>query len=328
MSDLRLALRDLPRPDVASGEEVRARAARTLRPGGALARLDELAVWLAEWQRTPRPRVDRPAAVVFAADHGVATEGVSAYPASVTSAMLEALDKGVATASVLAATQGIPLLTVDVGVGRPTSNMVFAPALGHQRFAQAFETGANALRGQDCDLLILGEMGIANTTAAAAVSYALFGGSPRDWVGPGTGLDETGVRSKVSVVERAVARVGAVEPFEVIAQLGGAEMAAMAGAAVEARRRSIPVLLDGYVATAALMFLEVDTVGALDHCWPGHVSPEPGHSLLLDRLGKRPILDLEMRLGEGSGALAAVSLVRLAAASVVDVATFEEWGMA
>jgi nicotinate-nucleotide--dimethylbenzimidazole phosphoribosyltransferase len=180
----------------------------------------------------------------------------------------------------------------------------------------------------ETDLLVLGEMGIANTTPAAAICAALFGGPAEEWTGLGTGIDEATYARKVEVVEAARRRVGDdADPIEVLRQLGGAELVAIAGAAVEARLRSIPVILDGFVVTAAVAPLEVARPGALDHCLAGHCSGESGHRLLLDKLGKAPLLDLGLRLGEGSGALAAVPLVRLAAACVTEVATFEEWGL-
>lgn len=315
-------------PDAACRDAVAARAATVLRPAGALRRLDEVAAWLAGWQRTDRPAVHRPAAVLFAADHGVAVEGVSAYPADVTAAMVKALDAGVATAAVLCRHVGAELRVVDVGVGRPTANLAVEPALGADAFAEAWQAGTAAVEDLDADLLVLGEMGIGNTTAAAAVSCALFGGPAADWVGRGTGLDDRGLALKTEVVDRAVARVGEEgRPLEVLRQVGGAELVAMAGAASAARERSLPVLLDGYVVTAAVAALAVDRAGALDHCLAAHRSPEPGHGRLLDRLGLVPLLDLELRLGEGSGALLAVPLVAMAAAAVVDVATFDEWGL-
>jgi nicotinate-nucleotide--dimethylbenzimidazole phosphoribosyltransferase len=318
----------LPEPDAGAAAAVRARAATVLRPAGALARLDEVASWLAGWQRTARPVVGRPACVVFVADHGVAARGVSAYPAAVTAEMLRALSEGRATAAVLASHVGAHLEVVDVGVGRPTADLSCEPALDRERFDQCWTAGAKAVAGLDTDLVVLGEMGIGNTTPAAAVAAALFGGPTEDWVGRGTGVDDAGLARKRAVVAAAVERAAGMAPLEVLRQCGGAELVAMAGAAVEARRRSLPVVLDGYVATAALAPLEVARPGALDHCLAGHRSPEPGHGRLLDRLAKPPLLDLGLRLGEGSGALLAVPLVRLAAAAVVEVATFEEWGMA
>lgn len=318
-----------PPPDEAAMAAVQKRAAQVLRPAGALARLDDIAVWLAGWQRTATPRVEIPAALVFVADHGVAAEGVSAYPAEVTRAMLKALRTGMATASVMARTLGARLSVVDVGVGRPSGNLRNEPALSEARFWECFEAGRQAVAELETDLLVLGEMGIANTTAASAVCTALYGGPAEEWTGRGTGIDDATFARKVDVVEAARRRIGdAPAPFEVLRQVAGPELVAICGATVEARLRSVPVVLDGFVVTAAVAPLEVARSGALDHCVAGHCSGEPGHRLALDKLGKTPILDLALRLGEGSGALAAVPLVKLAAASVTEVATFDEWGLA
>lgn len=316
-------------PDEGSAAAVRERAGVVLRPRGALARLDELAVWLAGWQRTSHPAVQRPSVVVFAADHGVVAEDVSAYPQSVTGSMVGAIRAGVATVSVMAGQLGVGMEVVDVGVGRPTGNLRSEPAMSREELGLAFEAGRRAVAGlSHPDLLVLGEVGIGNTTSAAAVCLALFGGDATDWVGPGAGLDGPGLARKREVVAQAVGRVTATEPLEILRQLGGRELAAIAGAAAEARARSIPVILDGMVTTAAAMPLEVTRPGYLDHCWPGHVSAEPGHRRLVELLGRPAILDLEMRLGEGSGALAALPIVALAARCVTDVATFDEWDLA
>jgi nicotinate-nucleotide--dimethylbenzimidazole phosphoribosyltransferase len=307
---------------------VRRRSSEVLRPTGALARRDDVAAWLAGWQRTERPHVDRPAVIVFVADHGVVVEGVSAYPAEVTAEMLRALRSGVATAAVMARQLGARLDVVDIGVGRPTGNIRREPALDGQRFAECIDAGRAAVAALDADLLVVGEMGIGNTTPAAALSASLFGGPAEEWTGRGTGVDEPTWAHKVEVVADARRRSGdGAEPFETLRQVGGAELAAMCGAVLEARLRSVPVILDGFVATAAAATLEAARSGALDHCIAGHCSGEPGHRLLLEKLGKPPLLDLGLRLGEGSGALAAVPLVRLAAACVTEVATFSEWGM-
>ncbi len=319
-----------PEPDEAAMAAVRQRAANVLRPAGALARLDELAAWLAGWQRTSRPGVKRPAALIFAADHGVAADHVSAYPAAVTAAMLSALTDGVATAAAMARALGVPLSVVDVGVGRPSDNLRVRPALSEERFADCVTAGRRAVAGLDAgtDLLVLGEMGIGNTTPAAAICATLFGGPAEEWTGRGTGVDDAHYAAKVAVVAAARQRVPEeADPMEILRQVGGAELAALAGAVVEARVRSIPVVLDGFVVTAAVAPLEVARPGALAHCTAGHCSGEPGHRLLLDKLGKQPLLDLGFRLGEGSGALAAVPLVRLAAVAVTEVATFDERGL-
>jgi nicotinate-nucleotide--dimethylbenzimidazole phosphoribosyltransferase len=319
----------LPEPDDEARAAVSSRAARVLRPQGALAALDEVAVWLAGWQRSARPKVDRPALVLFAADHGVASEGVSAYPPEVTASVWDALNAGVATAPVMARAVGARVVLVDVGVGSPTANIVHAPALSGRRFLSCFDAGRAAVADLDADLVVLGEMGIGNTTAAAAVCSGLFGLQAEHWTGRGTGVDDDAYGRKVAAVEAAAARVPpSADPVEVLRLVGGAELVALAGAVLEARRRSLPTVLDGFVVTAAVAALELVRPGALDHCVAGHVSSEPGHRLLLDKLDKRPLLDLELRLGEGSGALLAVPLIRVAAAAVVEVATFDEWGPA
>jgi nicotinate-nucleotide--dimethylbenzimidazole phosphoribosyltransferase len=325
MNDLHRLLEDLPDPDESARRAVAARAASVIRPAGALERLDAVAIWLAGWQRTATPAIARPAAAIFVADHGVTREGVSAYPADVTRAMLEALRDGAATATVWARYLGVALETVDVGVGQPTGDIRLEPALSQERFQRSVGAGREAVARRRCDLSLFGEMGIGNTTAAAAVCSSLFGGPVAAWVGRGTGIDDETLSRKIRAVERAADRIREVtEPVELLRQVGGAELAAIAGAIVEARRRSIPVLLDGFVVCAAAAVLEVARPGALDHCLASHSSDEAGHAALLERLGKPPLLDLGLRLGEGSGALAALPLVRLAAAGVTEVATFAE----
>jgi nicotinate-nucleotide--dimethylbenzimidazole phosphoribosyltransferase len=323
------ALLRLPDPDHAARAAVRARADTILRPSGALARLDELAVFVAGWQRTDRPRIERPAGVIFAADHGVAAAaGVSAYPTDVTAAMLAAFEQERATISALARSVGATVVAVDVGVGRPTGDIRTEPALARDRFDEVIDLAVAAVDGLDADVLVIGEMGIGNTTVAASIAAALAGGAAEVWVGRGTGVDDQGLARKVAAVDAAVARVrrvGVTDPIEVLREVGGAELVAMAAACIAARLRSIPVVLDGYVSTAAVLPLHAAAPHALAHCLVGHRSAEPGHGRLLDRMGLRPLLDLDMRLGEGSGAMAAIPLVRMACAAVVDVPTFDEW---
>jgi nicotinate-nucleotide--dimethylbenzimidazole phosphoribosyltransferase len=317
----------LTTPDNGCSASVAHRAAQVLRPAGAFARLDEVAAWLAGWQRTTTPSVTRPAAVVFAGDHGVTTQGVSAYPQAITTEMLKALQQGAATASAMARVVGAELSVVDVGVGVPTGDITHEDALTVDRFERCWSVGRDAVGVVDTDLLVLGEMGIGNTTVAAAVTAALYGLPASELTGRGTGVDDATFAHKIEVVEAARARVTGATPLEVLRRTGGSELVAMAGALVAARERSIPVVLDGFVVTAAAAVLEAERPGALDHCIAGHRSPEPGHSMTLEKLAMEPLIDLGLRLGEGSGALAAVPLIRLACASVVDVATFEEWGI-
>jgi nicotinate-nucleotide--dimethylbenzimidazole phosphoribosyltransferase len=258
--------------------------------------------------------------------------------------MLKALREGVATASVLARQVGATLDVVDVGVGEPTGDLTREPALDPARFRSCVQAGRDAVAALDADLLVLGEMGIGNTTAAAAVTAILLDLPAEAATGRGTGVDDQGLARKRSAVEAARRRVGGgsgglkpsppvdrgsegTPPLEVLRQAGGAELAALAGAALEARLRRLPLVLDGFVVTAAVAPLELLCPGALANAVAGHRSAEPGHTALLERLGLQPLLDLGMRLGEASGALAAVPLLRLAAAAVTEVATFDEWGL-
>jgi len=326
MSWLHDELGALRAPHQPSGDAVRARAADILRPTGALATLDELAAWVADWHAAPRPVVQQPAALIFAADHGVAAAGVSKYPIEVTGAMLAAFRAHQSTVTAFAAVAGATVQAIDVGVGRPTGDIRVEPALSPDRFDECVAAGRDAVDALDADLLVLGEMGIGNTTAAAAVAAALGGGHPTDWVGRGTGVDDDGLARKQQAVEQAVARIaGVTDPLEVLREVGGAELVAMAAAVVAARQRGLPVLLDGYVVTAAALPLQRVAADALEHCRVGHCSAEPGHRRLIELLGMTPLLDLGMRLGEGSGAMAAVPLVRMACAGITNVPTFAEF---
>ncbi|MEI6498039.1 MAG: nicotinate-nucleotide--dimethylbenzimidazole phosphoribosyltransferase [Actinomycetota bacterium] len=331
MSWLNDALADLPAGNNAAAEAVQARAADILRPAGALARLDQVAVHMARWQGTSHPAVHRPAGLIFAADHGVAVAGaVSAYPVDVTAAMLAAYRAGKSTVSAFASVAGATVEAIDVGVGRPTGDIRFEAALSSERFDEAVAAGRAAVEALDADLLVIGEMGIGNTTAAAAIAAALAAligdTDPAAWVGRGTGVDDDGFARKRAAVEAAVARIdGVTDPLVIAREVGGAELVAMAAAVVAARQRNIPVVLDGFVVTAAVAPLAAVRADALDHCLVGHCSAEPGHRRLLAALGKQPLLDLDMRLGEGSGAMAAVPLIAMACAGVTDVPTFAEW---
>ena len=324
--ELRDELASMPPRSEQAAAAATERAASVLRPAGALAQLDDLAVWVAGWQGTGEPIIEEPAVLVFAGDHGVAVEGVSAYPADITAAMLAAVEHGQASINALAGAVGASVRVIDVGVGSPTGNLRVEPAMTPERFAVVFEAGRDAVRGTDTDLLVLGELGIGNTTAAAAVTAALVGGEVATFVGRGTGLDDEGLANKVAVVGDALERVAGVEdPLELLRELGGTELVAMAGAMVEARSRSIPIVLDGYIATAPALALHAVAPELVANIRAGHRSAEPGHGLALEQLGLDPMLSMEFRLGEGSGAMAAVPLVILGCEVVSNVATFDEF---
>lgn len=321
---------DLPAPCEASAAAVQARVDDILRPAGALARLDELAVWLAGWQRTERPAVERPVALIFAGDHGVVADGVSAYPGEVTVEMMKAFAQGRASVSAMASVAGATVEAIDVGVARPTGNIATEPAMSEERFVECFGIGVAAVDRLDADLLVIGEMGIGNTTAAAAVATALLDRPAEVLVGSGTGVDGDGRGRKVDAVTRAVTRAaeagaGPDRPFEVLRQVGGTELVAMAGAIFGARRRGLPLLLDGYVTAGPALALHLHEPAVTAIARAGHRSAEPGHGAVLDALGLAPLLDLDLRLGEASGAVAALPLVQMACRAVTDVPTFAEW---
>jgi nicotinate-nucleotide--dimethylbenzimidazole phosphoribosyltransferase len=327
--DIRNLVARMPGPDLEAAAAVRRRDAMLTKPAGSLGRLEEIAEWLAAWQGKAPPQVNRPVCAVFAANHGVTARGVSAYPAAVTRQMVENFAAGGAAVNQICGVFGIGLKVFDLALDLPTPDITEHAAFDESGCAATIAFGMEAVAG-GADLLCVGEMGIGNTTVAAAISAALFGGAPADWVGPGTGVDEKGLERKRAAVAAALEhhRGHLHDPLEVLRRLGGREIAAMAGAIVAARYQHVPVLIDGYVATAAAAVLHRLHAHALDHCLAAHRSAEPAHGRLLEAIGKRPLLDLGMRLGEASGAALAVGIVKAAAAVHAGMATFAEAGVA
>ncbi len=327
--DIRALLRAMPEADAAAAAAARERQAQLTKPAGSLGRLEEIAEWLAAWQGAPRPHVDAPLIAVFAGNHGVVAHGVSPFPQSVTQAMVANFSGGGAAINQICKTFDISLKVFELALEQPTGNITQEPALDEKACAATMAFGMEALASQP-DLLGLGEMGIGNTTVAAAIYHALYGGKAEDWVGRGTGVDDAGLERKADAVRAAVARHRdhLNDPLEVLRRLGGREIAAMAGAILAARIQRVPVLLDGFVVCSAAAVLNALDASALDHCLAGHVSAESAHAEVLKRLGKTPLIDLGMRLGEGSGAALAVGIVRAAVACHNGMATFAEAGVA
>lgn len=323
------ALAALPACNDATVAVARARQGELTKPPGSLGRLEDIAVFLAGWQNNPQPVIERARAAIFAGNHGFAVHGVSAYPTSVTAAMVDNFLAGGAAINALAAAAGMELKIVALDLERPTADFTIVPAMDEDDCLAALSAGAQVVT-PDLHLLVVGEMGIGNTTAAAALCAHSFGGTPADWVGPGTGVDQTGIARKVAVVQQALACHAAAPrtPFDTLRRLGGREIAAVAGAVLEARRRRIPVVLDGFITCAAIAPLATAVPAIVDHCIAGHCSAEPGHVQLLRHLRLSPLLDLGMRLGEGSGAAVAVQVIRSAVAAHAQMATFAEAGVA
>jgi nicotinate-nucleotide--dimethylbenzimidazole phosphoribosyltransferase len=324
----RALVAQMPQASEQAVAAVRARDAQLTKPPGALGRLEEIVEWLAAWQDKAEPTADRPTVVVFAANHGVVAQGVSPYPPSVTAQMLQNFSSGGAAVNQICGANGAGLKVFELALNLPTKDITAAPAMEARECAATIAYGMEAIAG-GADLLALGEMGIGNTTIAAAIYLALYGGEAEDWVGRGTGVDDEGLKRKADAVRRAVAlhRDHLDDPFEVLRRLGGREIAAMAGAILAARMERTPVLLDGYVVCAAAAILHALDPSSLDHCLAGHVSAESAHRKVLARLGKEPLLDLGMRLGEGSGAALAMGIVKAALACHRDMATFSSAGV-
>ncbi len=325
---IRKLVADMPGPDERAMAAVNARDRRLTKPPGALGRLEEVALWLAGWQHREQPRVDRAVVAVFAGNHGVVAQGVAAYPQAVTKQMVANFRAGGAAINQLCKTFDLGLKVFELALDNPTGDITKGPALEETDCAATMAFGMEAIEG-GVDLLCLGEMGIGNTTIAAAICHGLYGGAAEDWVGPGTGVDAEGLRRKADAVRRAVALHAPflADPLEVLRRLGGRELAAMAGAIVAARHSNVPVLIDGYVATAAAAVLHAMSPSALDHCLAAHCSAEPAHRTLLAKIGKKPLLDLGMRLGEATGAALAAMLVKAAANLHTGMATFESAGV-
>jgi nicotinate-nucleotide--dimethylbenzimidazole phosphoribosyltransferase len=319
------ALARLPASDTASRNAALARQARLTKPAGSLGRLEEIAVFMAGWQGAERPALDKVQAVVFAGNHGVVAQGVSAFPAEVTAQMVANFEHGGAAINALTRACGADLSIVALDLDRPTGDITREPAMSVEDCLDALNQGAAAL-APDTQLLLVGEMGIGNTTPAAALCAQALGGSPRDWTGRGTGLDDAGLARKTAAVTSALALHGpaCTSAFETLRRLGGREIAAMAGALLAARLRRVPVLLDGFIATSAIVPLARENFRFTEHCLAAHCSAEAGHARLLERLGLDPLLRLGLRLGEGTGAALAVPIVRAAIAAHGQMATFDE----
>ncbi|MBY9061636.1 nicotinate-nucleotide--dimethylbenzimidazole phosphoribosyltransferase [Sphingomonas yunnanensis] len=322
------ALRTLPAADAAARAAAAARQAQLTKPPGSLGRLEEIALFMAGWQARAIPKLERGRVAIFAGNHGVAARGVSAFPPEVTAQQVANFTAGGGAINALAYASGLELTVTALELDRPTGDIAETAAMSEAECGEALMAGAAAVE-PGLDLLVPGEMGIANSTVAAALCAATLGGDAVDWVGPGSGVSGLAATAKREAVARALSlhRARANTPFEALRRLGGRELAAMAGAVIAARHAGVPVLLDGFIATAPLAPLAVAAPAITDHCLAGHRSAEPGHARLLAGLGLTPLLALDLRLGEASGGALAAALVRAALAAHERMATFAEAGV-
>jgi nicotinate-nucleotide--dimethylbenzimidazole phosphoribosyltransferase len=302
------------------------------KPRGSLGALEDVACRIAAIRQTAEPGRLRAVVLVAAADHGVACEQVSAYPQEVTRQMLKNFESGGAAVCVLARGAGASVRVIDAGVGRPTGNIAKGAAMSRLDVVRWVEHGIRAageLAAENVGIVAVGEMGIANSTSAAAVSAALLAVDPAVTCGRGTGLDDAGVRHKVEVVRRALRAnpVDPGDPIAILAALGGFELAVLCGLVLGAAAHRMVVVLDGFITGAAALAAVRLSPRAVDAMIAAHRSPEPGHRLVLDALGLDPLLDLGLRLGEGSGAALALPIIAASVAVLTEMATFETAGV-
>ena len=328
LSEIAALAQSLPSADTVAAAAARARQNTLTKPPGSLGRLEELAEFMAAWRGTERPEIRRAQALVFAGNHGICAQGVNPYPQAVTAQMVANFQSGGAAINLLCRVNRADLSVIALDLARPTADFTQGPAMTEAECVDALNTGAAAVDG-DADVLILGEMGIGNSTVAAALAAGCFGGDVAGWVGPGTGSDPAGIARKIDAIERGLKRHAGTRgnPPAILAALGGREQAAICGAVLAARAARIPVILDGFICTAAAAVLHAADPRLFEHCLVGHASAEPGHRKLLAAIGKRPVLEFDMRLGEGSGAALALGIVRAALACHNGMATFGEAGV-
>ncbi|NJP39140.1 nicotinate-nucleotide--dimethylbenzimidazole phosphoribosyltransferase [Alkalicoccus luteus] len=334
----REAAENIPEIDKLAAEKMRMHLDTLTKPQGSLGRLEELAVMLAGMQGTVQ--TDKPAVLVFAGDHGVTAEGVSLYGSEVTALMAQNFVAGKAAVNVLARQIGADVYVYNVGIDatdtaainrnvrRGTGNIAKEPAMTTAEVKQALQIGADAVEVSKADIIIPGDMGIGNTTASSALLCAYKGLSPEAAAGSGTGVEGQQLKHKIEVIGRAVKRSDAKEPLHILADLGGLEIAAMTGAMIRAASMRKPVLVDGFIATVAAIAAAKLAPGAERFFLYGHKSAEAGHAAALEAAGGEPLLDLGMRLGEGTGAAAAYPLLKMAQALTEEMATFADIGLA
>ena len=320
-------LRVLPDKDKAVEAEAIAHQKKLTKPLGALGKLEELAVFLASWQGQVKPSLKTAQAIVYAGNHGICAQGVNPFPQEVTAQMVANFTTGGAAINQLCALSDADLNVVPLSLQTPTADFTEQEAMSEDELCEAMNIGAKAVN-LDANILLLGEMGIGNSTISSALAASVFGGDVGRWVGAGTGSDEAGIAHKKAVIEKGLAKHGSRTDLSALQAFGGREQAAICGAILTARVARIPVILDGFICTAAAAPLFGIKPDSLNHCLIAHMSAEPGHQHLMAEMKKSAILNLDMRLGEGTGAALALSILRGAVACHNQMATLSSAGIA
>lgn len=327
-ADLVELLIAVPEGDEAAVAAVRLRSGDLAKPVGSLGKLEGLVEFLARWQHRSAPRLENPMVTIFAGNHGVAAHGVSAYVPEATAQMVTSMTNGGSAVSQICGLHEINLRVFELALELPTGDIATEAALDDQMAAATIAYGMEAVAGKP-DIIGLGDVGVGSTTAAAAIFAALYGGSGKDWAGRGSGVDDAGLARKISAIDQSLAlhAENLTHPLAILARLGGREIAAMLGALIAARHQKVPVVIDGIVATAAAAIAHAVNPEAIDHCLFAHVTDDGQHARVIDHLGQRPLLDLGLHLGEGTGAALGVVLVKTALHLHANMATYENAGI-
>jgi len=326
-ADIRALLDAAPAGDLSARQEAENRQSKLVQAPGGLGALGDAVGWLAQWQGKPKPQIERPMVAIYASSHGICKHDIAADPSSNTKKMVDLLKTGGATTNHLAAAGGAGLRVFEMAVEQPTKDFSVEPAMSEKECAATIAFGMEAI-AEKPDLLVLGETGVGGGTAAAAVACAMFGGNATYWVRAGGWVPEEILVNRVEVVKNAmkVHRGHFSDPLEIVRRVGGREIAALVGAIIAARLQGIPVLLDVFSTCVAAAVVNAIKPGAADHCLAGHLSTEPAHQAILDRLSKKPLLDIGLRCSEGAGAAACISLLKAACAAHEHARTAEEAG--